>query len=78
MQEIEHQVSEAVETDLDVRLIDVWTEILCWPQEKFTIKDVGVLIRAAYAQGHCNAMCEADPSMIYRKHGYRVPRRCPR
>lgn len=64
-----------VETDLDLRMTDLWTEALSWPTTNFTLSELAQFIRAAYCMGHVAAMTEVDPSMLYKKHGYRVPQR---
>lgn len=60
------------ELDIDLRLTWLWGEAI----EVFGENELpylGWFMRAAYGQGHYDALREPDPEALYREHGYRVP-----
>lgn len=62
-----------LELDIDVRLRDVW--MYAYDLEMDDYRDVGVLIRAAYAQGYHDHATEPVENLIYREYGYKLPQR---
>ena len=66
---------ELLELDIDVRLIDLWTEA-CEVSE-WSLDVLAAFMRAAYGKGYCDALTEDDPGVLCRDHGYRIPARKP-
>ena len=66
---------ELLELDIDVRLIDLWTEAS--EVGEWNLEVVAAFMRAAYGKGYCDALTEELPGSLCEEHGYRIPERRP-
>lgn len=63
-----------LELDVDTRLLDLWHET-AGVGDGWTIDLVGSFMRAAYAKGYTDALCEPTRGQLYRDNGYALPGR---
>jgi len=66
---------ELLELDIDVRLVDLWTEAS--EVTEWSLDVVAAFMRAAYGKGYCDALTEDAPGSLCRDHGYKIPARPP-
>jgi hypothetical protein len=57
---------ELLELEVDLRLADLWAEIS--GHTDWSIELVAALLRAAYAEGYCDALTEEEPGALCREH----------
>jgi hypothetical protein len=57
---------QLLELDVDVRLADLWTELV--EVEGWSLDVVAAFLRAAYAKGYCDALTEGSPGELCRAH----------
>lgn len=65
---------DALELDIDYRLLDLRTEMLDETSvaliRKGDLEYVASLMRAAYGKGYTDALCEKERGMLAKSHGY--------
>jgi hypothetical protein len=69
-----NQRAQQLEIDLDMRLANLWADIVEMFEED-SLEAVGAYIRAAYGAGYCDALREArdgEPEKLLVEHGYRL------
>ena len=70
---------DRLQLDLDLRLREIWEFAFDIQfdrgRDRFTVDDVGVLMRAAYGRGYMDALEEPVEASLCRDHGYRMPKR---
>jgi hypothetical protein len=69
---------DLLELDVDLRLAELWRSAADHAQP-WTLEQVAIYMRAAYAKGYCDALTEPQRGQLCIEHGYRVPqqRRTP-
>ncbi|HYZ79632.1 MAG TPA: hypothetical protein VE571_00105 [Solirubrobacteraceae bacterium] len=60
---------------IDLRLAEIWSQLLETPPERWDVELVAWFLRAAYGQGYCDALREPDAGALCKELGYRVPQR---
>jgi hypothetical protein len=63
---------DLLELDVDLRLADLWRSAL-EQRQPWSLEQVGIYMRAAYAKGYCDALSEPERGQLCIEHGYRVP-----
>lgn len=66
--------SDRLQLDIDMRLREVWAYAFDAGLD-CDMEMVGLLMQAAYGQGYVDAHTEAVPALLYRDHGYELPKR---
>lgn len=65
--------SDALEIDLDARLLDAWE--LFSPDTLGSLYVMSAVLRFAYGRGYCDALVEPVRGTLLATHGYPVPAR---
>ena len=63
----------ALASTIDLRLADIWAQLLEIPPDKWDVDLVAWFLRAAYGQGYCDALREPDAGQLCKELGYRIP-----
>ncbi|MGZ4391985.1 MAG: hypothetical protein ACXVRK_07705 [Gaiellaceae bacterium] len=63
---------ERLASDVDLRLIDLWSDLWCLGEP--TGEVLGAAVRMAYGYGYRDGLTERPRGKLYRDHGYPVPR----